>query len=155
MHHGCGGIGNPLRTRQTCVRPPKTKKRKRPMSLDKITTGLVQNVKHLRTVATIMWFGRDAIPTARRLIEPPKHLGGFDSIVELVGLNQRIGLLPKTDLLRVFKIPTVTNNPMFAGKLPCQQRCLRRTSYRRDRRLPRYNRPHVRTVRSMLQQARR
>ena len=141
-HHGCSGIGNPLRTRQTCVGPPETKKRKRTVSLDKVTTGLVQNIKHLRTITTIVWFGRDAISTARRLIEPPEHFGRFDPIVKLVRLNQRIGLLPKPNLLRVFKIPTVTNNPMFARRLPRQQSCLRRTSHRRNRRLPRHDRSH-------------
>jgi hypothetical protein len=65
--------------------------------LDQIALGIIDDVEDFRAIASVMGLGRGAIADPRVLIEPPKHLGGLDSMVEQIAADQSIGLLPKSN----------------------------------------------------------
>lgn len=72
-----------------------------------------------------MGFGRNTVTRIGRLIEPPEQLCRFDVIVEFVALNERVGLLPESNFLRVAIVPSVSDDAVISGSQSGQQRRLR------------------------------
>ena len=49
---------------------------------DQLATRIIDDIEDFRTIASVMGFGSCAIVNVRVLVEPPKHLGRVDALVE-------------------------------------------------------------------------
>lgn len=90
-----------------------------------------------------MWLGGRTPANGSVLVEPPKHLGGFDSFVKLsaerfFALNERVRLLPKANLGCVSEVPTVGDNPMLSWLKSGKHGYLRGARHGRNRTSPRF-----------------
>ena len=77
---------------------------------------LVDAGKYFRAVASVVWFWSRAVLHRRRLIEPPKHFGSFNPLIEFLTRDQRVGLLPKADFLCVTVVPAISNNTVLSRR---------------------------------------
>ena len=131
-----GGIRDPSGGRQTGIWTPKGREWKGAKMLDQIAIGVVNNVKDLRAIASIVRF-RGCAPTyGRVLVKPPKHFGGLDPLVQQLSVDESIGLLPEADFGIVPLVPSVADNAMLVRLGSCQQGRLNRARDCRNWGLP-------------------
>lgn len=98
---------------------------------DQLATRVIDDIEDFRTIASVMGFGSCAIVNVRVLVEPPKHLGRVDALVEEFARQEMVGLLPEANFGVASIIPTVSYDTMLIGHLAGQHGGLHRAGYGR------------------------
>lgn len=101
---------------------------------DQLATCVIDDIENFRTIASVMGFGSCTIVNLRVLVEPPKHLGRIDALVEEFARQEMVRLLPEANLGVASIIPTVSDDTVLVGHLAREHGGLHCACYGRYRR---------------------